>query len=48
MGGSISVGVAARNGAMQSHEDLIRAADEGVYIAKRNGRNRVACRDAGA
>lgn len=45
--GSISVGVAARTAAMQTHEDLIKAADEGVYIAKRSGRNRVACRDAG-
>lgn len=44
--GSISVGVAARTAAMQNHEDLIKAADEGVYIAKRSGRNRVACRDA--
>ncbi|MDP2805137.1 MAG: diguanylate cyclase [Gallionellaceae bacterium] len=39
--GSISVGVAARAATMQNPEDLIKAADEGVYMAKRNGRNRV-------
>lgn len=39
--GSISVGVAVRTAAMQSPEDLIKAADEGVYLAKRKGRNRV-------
>lgn len=39
--GSISVGVAVRTADMQSPEALIKAADEGVYIAKRNGRNRV-------
>ena len=39
--GSISVGVAARTNEIRSAEDLIKAADEGVYLAKRNGRNRV-------
>lgn len=41
--GSISVGVAARTSEMQGIEDLIKAADEGLYAAKRNGRNRVEC-----
>jgi hemerythrin len=41
--GSISVGVAVRTPDMRGPEDLIKAADEGVYIAKRNGRNRVDC-----
>jgi diguanylate cyclase (GGDEF)-like protein len=37
--GSISVGVAVRQSNMSSPEDLIKAADQGVYAAKRNGRN---------
>lgn len=41
--GSISVGVAIRTATMQDIEDLIKAADNGVYFAKRNGRNRVEC-----
>jgi len=41
--GSVSVGVAARTPEMGGPEDLLKAADEGVYIAKRNGRNCVAC-----
>jgi hemerythrin len=44
--GSISVGVAARTADMRTPEDLIKAADEGVYVAKRNGRNRVECGEA--
>jgi hemerythrin len=40
--GSISVGVAVNTADMQTPEDLIKAADSAVYIAKRNGRNRVA------
>ncbi len=41
--GSISVGVALKTPEMQGFEELIKAADEGLYTAKRNGRNRVAC-----
>lgn len=44
--GSVSIGVAVRTVDMQNVEALIKAADEGVYIAKRNGRNRVERRDA--
>jgi hemerythrin len=43
--GSISVGVAARTETMTSLEDLMKAADQGVYVAKRNGRNCVATSD---
>lgn len=41
--GSISIGVATRNETMTGVDGLIKSADEGVYLAKRNGRNRVAC-----
>lgn len=40
--GSVSIGVAVRGAAMKDCEDLIKQADEGVYRAKREGRNRVA------
>jgi hemerythrin len=40
--GSVSVGVAARTAAMRRLEDLVKATDLGVYVAKREGRNRVA------
>lgn len=39
--GSISVGVATRTSEMIDIEELMKAADKGVYIAKQNGRNRV-------
>ena len=37
--GSISIGVAARNHTMESPDALLKAADDGVYLAKRDGRN---------
>ncbi|WP_020674580.1 GGDEF domain-containing protein [Geopsychrobacter electrodiphilus] len=37
--GSISVGVAAKTAAMKTPEDLIKAADRGVYAAKNAGKN---------
>ncbi len=40
--GSISLGVATRTSEMARLEDLINAADRGVYAAKRKGRNCVA------
>ena len=40
--GSISVGVAVRIPSMLGVEELLKAADEGVYKAKHNGRNAVA------
>lgn len=39
---SISVGVAVRGADMASPDDLLKAADQGLYAAKRSGRNRVA------
>ena len=37
--GSISIGVGSRQDNMKVLEDLIKVADNGVYIAKKNGRN---------
>lgn len=40
--GSISIGVALRTADMRTPEDLMKKADEGLYLAKAKGRNRVA------
>lgn len=37
--GSISVGVAAKKPGMRNYKDLIKAADSGLYNAKKSGRN---------
>ncbi len=37
--GSISVGVALRTDVMGAPDALLKAADEGVYLAKRDGKN---------
>lgn len=37
--GSISIGVAGRTTEMLHHEEIIKAADDGVYLAKNYGRN---------
>jgi len=37
--GSVSIGVAVRKDDMETFESLIKAADEGVYAAKRAGKN---------
>lgn len=43
--GSVSIGVAVRTGSMATPEELIKAADEAVYVAKAAGRNVVAALD---
>jgi len=36
--GSVSIGVAVNNSKMSTYDDLIKAADNGVYLAKQNGK----------
>ena len=38
---TISIGIAASEGADDTSEALLRRADQALYSAKRNGRNRV-------
>ncbi|MEE4277413.1 MAG: bacteriohemerythrin [Halieaceae bacterium] len=46
--GSLSIGVAERDGRMSDHHDLMKRADLAVYEAKRGGRNQVAARSPAA
>jgi len=39
--GSLSLGVAARESRYKNSEEMLKVADEGLYVAKRSGRNRV-------
>jgi len=45
--GSCSIGVASRTSTMTSQDDVIKVADEGLYLAKGMGRNCVASSQAG-
>ena len=45
---TISVGVARRGGSASSWEDVVRVADDALYRAKSDGRNRVVIGDAAA
>ena len=38
---TVSIGVAVMSGPRDTVDDLLRRADEGLYAAKRKGRNRV-------
>jgi two-component system cell cycle response regulator len=44
---TVSIGVAATEGRDETAETLLKRADEGLYEAKRSGRNRVVGRSAG-
>lgn len=41
--GSISIGIAQREPNMKAYIDLLKKSDEGLYLAKRNGRNQIGC-----
>ena len=38
---TVSIGVAEREGVHQSFDELVNRADQALYLAKKNGRNRV-------
>ena len=44
---TISIGVAERVGDMADFDALLKLSDERLYVAKRTGRNRIACLEAG-
>lgn len=44
---TLSVGVAERNGTMRGVDDLIKAGDTALYVAKEQGRNQVVRQDGG-
>jgi len=43
---TISLGVAERTAGMEAVDDMLKASDDALYVAKRSGRNRVQCAGA--
>lgn len=44
---SVSIGVAASASGMKGSDDLVKVADQGLYLAKQRGRNRIAAVQSG-